>query len=101
MKLYEINEEIMRLTDQLEIDTETGEIIENTEGVLDQLNALEMDRQAILQKLLKDCMTKCGFWKDDAQVVREMVEKRWADEPMGIYIEIMELEAKGDGNESL
>ena len=23
-----------------------------------------------LQKLLKDCMTKCGFWKDDAQVVR-------------------------------
>lgn len=54
-----------------------------------------------LQKLLKDCMTKCGFWKDDAQVVREMVEKRWADEPTGIYIEIMELEAKGDGSESL
>ena len=45
-----------------------------------------------LQKLLKDCMTKCGFWKDDAQVVRETVEKRWADEPTGIYIEIAELE---------
>ena len=45
-----------------------------------------------LQKLLKDCMTKCGFWKDDAQVVRETVEKRWADEPVGIYIEITELE---------
>lgn len=27
-----------------------------------------------LQKMLKDCMTKCGFWKDDAQVVRETVE---------------------------
>ena len=26
-----------------------------------------------LQKMLKDCMTKCGFWKDDAQVVRETV----------------------------
>lgn len=38
-----------------------------------------------LQKLLKDCMTECGFWKDDAQVVREVVEKRWADEP-GIHI---------------
>ena len=34
-----------------------------------------------LQKLLKDCMTLCGFWKDDAQVVREIVEKRWSDEP--------------------
>ena len=45
-----------------------------------------------LQKLLKDCMTKCGFWKDDAQVVREIVEKRWSDDPAGIYIEIEELE---------
>lgn len=45
-----------------------------------------------LQKLLKDCMTKCQFWKDDAQVVREVVEKRWSDEPCGIYIEIQELE---------
>ena len=44
-----------------------------------------------LQKLLKDCMTLCGFWKDDAQVVREIVEKRWSDEPCGIYIEIENL----------
>ena len=47
-----------------------------------------------LQKLLKDCMTKCGFWKDDAQVVRETVEKRWSDDPTGIYIEIEELEVE-------
>lgn len=46
-----------------------------------------------LQKLLKDCMTRCGYWKDDAQVVREVVEKRWSDEPSGIYIEINSLEA--------
>lgn len=45
-----------------------------------------------LQKLLKDCMTTCGFWKDDAQVVSETVEKRWSDEPCGIYIEITDLE---------
>ena len=44
-----------------------------------------------LQKLLKDCMTRCGYWKDDAQVVRESVEKRWSDEPTGIYIEITPL----------
>lgn len=44
-----------------------------------------------LEKMLKDCMTKCGYWNDDAQVVREIVEKRWSDEPCGIYIEIKEL----------
>lgn len=43
-----------------------------------------------LQKLLKDCMTACGFWKDDALVSSEVVEKFWADVP-GIYIRIEEL----------
>ena len=33
-----------------------------------------------LQKLLKDC-----FWKDDALVASEIVEKFWAERP-GIYI---------------
>lgn len=41
-----------------------------------------------LQKMLKDCMTRVGFWGDDAQVAREIIEKRWSDEPCGIYIEI-------------
>ena len=45
-----------------------------------------------LQKMLKDCMTKTGYWKDDAQVVREVVEKRWAEVP-GIDIQITEAEA--------
>ena len=45
-----------------------------------------------LQKLLKDCMTRCGYWKDDAQVVKETVEKKWSDEPSGIEIELYELE---------
>ena len=43
-----------------------------------------------LQKLLKDCMTTCGFWKDDALVASEIVEKFWAEIP-GIYIRIEEL----------
>ena len=50
-----------------------------------------------LQKLLKDCMTQVGFWKDDAQVVSEKVQKRWSDEPTGIYVEIKELEVEMDG----
>ena len=43
-----------------------------------------------LQKLLKDCMTVVGFWRDDALVASEIVEKFWAEIP-GIYIRIEEL----------
>lgn len=43
-----------------------------------------------LNKLLKDCMTDLGFWKDDAQVASEIIEKFWA-EKTGIYIRIEQL----------
>ena len=43
-----------------------------------------------LQKLLKDCMTRCGFWVDDALVASELVEKFWSNIP-GIWIRIEEL----------
>ena len=43
-----------------------------------------------LQKLLKDCMTAVGFWKDDAQVASEVCEKFWAEIP-GIYIRAEEI----------
>jgi len=41
-------------------------------------------------KLFKDCMTKVGFWKDDAGVSSEITEKFWADVP-GIYVRVTEL----------
>ena len=44
-----------------------------------------------LQKLLKDCMTHVGFWKDDAQVCREEVTKRWARQKPGIRIRVEEI----------
>lgn len=44
-----------------------------------------------LEKMLKDCMTELGFWKDDALVVSETVYKVWSDEPTGIAIEINKL----------
>lgn len=44
-----------------------------------------------LQKLLKDCMTACGFWKDDAQVCYELVSKIWSPVP-GITIEVEEID---------
>lgn len=40
-----------------------------------------------LNKMLKDEMTKAGFWEDDALVTSEIIEKFWAEIP-GIYIEI-------------
>lgn len=43
-----------------------------------------------LQKMLKDAMTELSFWKDDALVVSEIVEKFWAKHP-GIYIYIEEV----------
>jgi len=40
-----------------------------------------------LNKLLKDCMTKLGFWKDDALVASEIIEKFYGEIP-GVYIRI-------------
>ena len=37
--------------------------------------------------MLKDCMTVCGFWTDDALVASEICEKFWAANP-GIYIKV-------------
>lgn len=44
-----------------------------------------------LEKMLKDCMTELHFWKDDAQVVSEYVDKIWSSEPTGISIELNQL----------
>ena len=44
-----------------------------------------------LQKALLDSMTKLGFWKDDAQVCSQIVEKFWSDVP-GVFVYITQLE---------
>ena len=44
-----------------------------------------------LNKMLKDEMTRTGFWKDDAQVASEIIEKFWSKEP-GIFVEVQRLE---------
>ena len=55
-----------------------------------------------LNKLLKDVMTDMGFWKDDALICSEIVEKLYADEPgIMICIRIMDpdLLAPPDGDD--
>ena len=43
------------------------------------------------QKLLMDCMTKAGFWKDDAEVSSMILEKFWVSDIPGIWIRVEEL----------
>lgn len=43
-----------------------------------------------LDKMLKDVLTACGVWSDDAQVVWEVIKKRWEKDP-GVVIEIEEV----------
>ena len=55
-----------------------------------------------LNKMLKDVMTDMGFWKDDALICGEFIEKLYSDEP-GIVIMIEKLDpdllAPSDGDE--
>ncbi len=53
MNLYEINEEILRLTDQIAVDAETGEVRCDMESVIAGIEALQMERHAILEYLAK------------------------------------------------
>ena len=53
MKLYEINAEIQRLADQIDFDPETGEILMDADAIFEQIDALKMERQSILEYLAK------------------------------------------------
>nr|DAQ86174.1 MAG TPA: resistance protein [Caudoviricetes sp.] len=53
MKLYEINEAILRLTDQISVDEETGEILCDLDAICADIDALQMERRSILEYLAK------------------------------------------------
>lgn len=53
MKLYEISAEILRLTDAIEFDEETGEILEDADELLTQIHSLQMEKKSILEYLAK------------------------------------------------
>ena len=53
MKLYEINSEIQRLSDQICFDEETGEIQGDAEELLSQIDSLQMERKSLLEYLAK------------------------------------------------
>ena len=53
MKLYEVNEEILRLTDQITVDENTGEVLCDMDAICGQIEALRMERRSILEYLAK------------------------------------------------
>ena len=53
MKLYEINEQIERLTDQITFDEETGEILCDIDAITAEMNALQMEKKSVLEYLAK------------------------------------------------
>ena len=53
MKLYEINEAILRLTDRMEVDEDTGELLGNADEICAEIAALRMERKSVLEYLAK------------------------------------------------
>ena len=53
MKLYEINEQILALMDQVVVDEETGEPLCDIDSIADQIESLQMERKSILVYLAK------------------------------------------------
>ncbi|MCD8107276.1 MAG: siphovirus Gp157 family protein [Oscillospiraceae bacterium] len=52
MKLYEVNQEIESIFEQM-VDPETGEILEASDELMTQLDSLQMERDRILEYLAK------------------------------------------------
>lgn len=74
MKLYEINAVIAQLVDQLDVDTETGEVGENYDAVMDQIHALDMERTSILQylaKIVPNTRAEAAMLKAEEQRLKE------------------------------
>jgi hypothetical protein len=53
MKLYEVNEAILSLYDQIEFDPDTGEILGDADELFDQISHLQMEKYSILEYLAK------------------------------------------------
>ena len=71
MKLYEVNIAIQSALDRLDFDPETGEIGENTDEVLKELDALEMERDRILEYVAKTALNI----RSDAAALRAEEER--------------------------
>ena len=66
MKLYEINAEILRLTDAIEFDEETGEILGDADELFTQIQSLQMEKK-YLAKLVLNIRSEAAAVKTEEQ----------------------------------
>lgn len=84
MKLYEINEAIETLLAALTVDTETGEVPADVDDVIAQLDALSMERTAVLEYLAKEVLNlradQAAVKAEESRLKerRELMERREA-----------------------
>ena len=69
MKLHEINAEILRLTDAIEFDEETGEILGDTDELFTQIQSLQMEKSILeyLAKLVLNIRSEAAAVKTEEQ----------------------------------
>lgn len=97
MKLYEVNAQMLALTEQLEPDPETGEIPSNEEEIIAQINALAMRREDILQylaKLVLNCRAESAALKAEETRLKKRRESLEAKEDR--LIKILDRECGGE-----
>ncbi len=78
MKLYEVNEAIAEIFDKL-IDPETGEVSENSDELMKELDAMQMEHKNILEYLAKLVLNS----RSEASALKEE-EKRLEGRRKGI-----------------
>ena len=74
MKLYEINEEILRLTESIDIDEETGEFVCDIDAITEGIDRLQMERRSILEylaKLVLNTRAEAAALKTEEQRLKE------------------------------
>ena len=93
---YEINTEIALLMQQLEVDEETGEILTSSEDILQQLNALDMERSRILEYLAKVVLdTRAEAAALKAEEERLAKRRRVCEHREERLIEVLDRECNG------
>lgn len=96
MKLYEINNAIETLVSSLSVDPETGEIPADADDIIAQLDALNMERSAVLEYLAKIVLNlrsnQLELKAEEARLKsrREQMERREAS-----LMEILDRECAG------
>lgn len=78
MKLYEVNQAILDALDRLEFDPETGEIGDNTDEVMKELDSLQMEKHRILVYLAKVALNnraESSALKDEEKRLKDRRER--------------------------